>query len=118
VEKRLILLVGPSGCVGPLKKRLCKRRSVIEASLQFHNGSTGSKTDPVHAFHVQHRIVIAAPYRHGPVVSIVDLRLHGHVSRRAMVLRPVELDPTGSPWTCQPDQRRLDDILTIESRTH
>src|SRR5208283_792119 len=71
------------------------------------------QADAVHAFHAGHRIVVAAPNRHCSFGALLDFKIHGQKRRRAMVLRPVEFDPSGNPRSGEADERGLDYMLVV-----
>jgi hypothetical protein len=91
-EKRLHLLVDLDGGIGPPKERLNKRRPVIETNFQLHIRLAGVEADAMHALHARHRIVVAAPHSHRPILFALDLNLDRHKGCRPVMLRPVELD--------------------------
>ena len=69
---------------------------------------------PMHAFHASHGIVIAAPNGLGAVRMCFNFEFDGQEGRRAMMLRPIEFDPAGNPWTGEADERGLDDGLAVD----
>ena len=68
----------------------------------------------MHAFHAQHRIVIAAPDGDGAVGISLNFRFDGHESSGPVMLRPIELDASGDPWPGKTNERRLDHVLPVE----
>src|SRR5271168_4043258 len=58
--------------------------------------------------------MVAAPSGNRSIVMAFDCDLDGEKRRRTMVLRPVELNSTGNPGTSEPNERRLDHVLSIE----
>lgn len=69
----------------------------------------------MHALHPAYRVVVTAPDRFGTVGVFFNVEVHRQKCCRTMMLRPVELDAAGNPWSSQPDQRGLDHVLTIDN---
>ena len=113
-EKTLIGFVNACGNVCPPKKGLHKRRSVVGAHLDFKICASWMHTDPVHAFHACHWIVVAAPDGLRAVGVFFDVEVHRQERRGPMMLRPVEFDATGNPRPGEAHERRLDHWLMID----
>ncbi|NUV24535.1 hypothetical protein MS6204_03471 [Escherichia coli] len=60
-----------------------------------------------------HRLRFADPHRLCTVFMGFEGEINGHKGGRAMVLRPVKLNPTGDPRSQQPHQRRFNDFIVI-----
>jgi len=58
--------------------------------------------------------VLAEPNRATAIGVPLDGRVDRHECRRAVVLRPIELNATGDPGAQQPDQGWLDNVLTVK----
>jgi hypothetical protein len=71
------------------------------------------EANAVHALHAGHGIMIAAPNRLGAVSMRFNFEFDGQESGRAMMLRPIEFDAAGNPWTGKADERGLDDGLAV-----
>ena len=113
-EERLVPVVDAGGDVRPPQERLGQRRPIDEPHPHLDQRRVGMDRDPVHALHPVHRLVLAAPHRHAAVRVLLDRPVHRRVRRRAMVLRPVELDAAADPRAEEADERRLDDVLAVE----
>ena len=68
----------------------------------------------MHALHPLHRLVLTEPDRPAAVGVFFDGEIRGHEGAGPMVLRPVELDAAADPWTRQPHQGWLDDVLAVD----
>jgi hypothetical protein len=110
-EETLKPLMHPRRHISPPQKSLRQCRAIVGAHLEFHVSLAGVQANAVHAFHPSHRIVIAAPDRYRSVSVAFDLMLHWEERCRPMMLRPVEFDAAGNPWTGETDERRFDDVL-------
>ena len=104
-KEALIRLMDARGDVGPPKKRLCQRRAIVGAHLEFDVGLAGMQADAVHSLHARHWIMIAAPNGHRAVSVFFNLIINGQECRGPVMLRPVELDAARNPGPGQSDQR-------------
>ena len=60
-----------------------------------------------HLFHLAH------PYADRAIGILLDAGVNGHIGRRTVVLRPVELDSATDPWPCQTYKGGLDDMVKV-----
>ena len=112
-EHRAIVLVDLDRKVCPPHKGLRVRRAVVDLHLRLEIGLAGNNGDARHALHAEQRIDFTDPDRLLTVFALGDRRFQRHKGRRAVVLRPVELDTAGHPRACKADHRRLDDLVVI-----
>ena len=110
----LVLIVNPHRNIGPPQKGLRQGRPVVQPDPGLDNRLARRKTDAHHAFHSQHGIVFAEPHGAAAIGVLLDRRMDRHISGRAVVLRPVELNAAGDPWSQQSHQRRLDHVLPVK----
>ena len=100
--------------IGPPQEGLHKRRTVIESDLQLDVASCWVEADAMHPLHAVQRIVIGTPNRLRAVSMLFNFRLDRHERGGPVMLRPVELDAAGNPWTGEAYQRRFDYVLAVK----
>src|SRR5262245_58600006 len=98
----------------PPKKRLRELRAIVDANFQFEIGASRVEADAVHAFHTCHWIVIAAPNGFRAISMLFNFEIGRQKGRRTMVLRPIEFNTAGNPWTGETDEGGLDDRLPVD----
>ena len=54
-----------------------------------------------HALLMEHALHLAHPHRHAAVAVVLNGGVNGHVGAGAVMLRPVELNTAGDPWSRQ-----------------
>ena len=113
-KKCLVAIMNAHRNVRPPQKSLGQRSAIVETDFGLHDCFAGRKMDADHAFHPQHGIVFAQPYRAAAVGMLLDGGVNRHIRGRPMMLRPVELDASGYPGAKQSHQRRLDHVLAVE----
>ena len=112
-EKALVSFVHARRDISPPKEFLGEWRPIVCADLQFKKCAAGMEANTMHAFHASHRIMIAAPNGLGTVGMVFNFKIDRQEGCRAMMLRPIEFDAAGNPWTSETDEGRLDDGLVI-----
>ncbi len=113
-EERLVMLVDARGDIGPPEKSLHVGRAVTEAGNDLESRATRAQAHAVHAFQARHRVVFTKPDGYGAVGVIFNRHVGRHERRRAVMLRPVELDATARPRTSEGHECGLDDRLVID----
>ena len=108
-----IVVDGHSG-VGPPQERLRQARAVVELSLDFDVGAVGIDGEGHLALGAVHLIDLGELDRAAAVLILRDAPVGRRVGRRAVMLRPVELDAAGDPRADQAHQRRLDDLVVVD----
>ncbi len=99
--------------VGPPEEGLWERRAVVELSADLKIGPVRihrKRRDllrPVHPIHVIHK------HRFATVAVVAQRIVNRRERRRAVVLRPVELNAAGDPGTAQADKCWLDDLIVV-----
>src|SRR6187551_3512269 len=79
-EERLVMLVDAGGDVRPPEKSLHVGGAVVDARLELEQGTTGMKTNAVHALHARHRVVLRKPGRDGAVFRFFKVHVGRHES--------------------------------------
>ena len=112
-EDTLIGIVHLDGWVGPPEEGLGHIRAVIEHSLYFKIGTSGTQGESRHSLLMEHLLHLAHPYGHRPVTALLDGTVGRHKGGGTVVLGPVELDATRDPGTHEPHEGRLHHMVVI-----
>ena len=116
-EYRLILIVDHNCRVGPPKESLRMRSTVVQFNLDLKIRLVGIESEPGHSFRAEHTLYLTAPNGYTAVAVLLDVAVHRFICRRAMVLRPVELDTAGYPGACKSNKCRFYDTVVVHKVT-
>ena len=75
------------------------------------------ESKPCHTFLMEHTFHFIDPYRYGTILMLLNSTVYRHISRRAVMLGPVEFNATGNPRSGKPYKSRLDDMIVINKMT-
>ena len=109
----LVLIVHLDGRVSPPQKGLRNVRTVIESALDFQIGTARTQSKTCHSLLVEHLFHLANPYRYRAVGLLFDTGVNGHEGRRAMMLRPVELDAATDPRARKSYKGWFDNVVVV-----
>ena len=100
-EDALVLVVHLHGGIGPPEEGLGQGSAVREASVDLEVRASRAQRKAHEPFLVEHTFHLVAPYGHAAVLAFFNPMVYGHVGRRAVVLRPIELDAPADPRPCE-----------------
>ena len=113
-EHRAVIVVDRHGQIGPPHEQLRLTGAVVQAHLRPDVAAPRLQRHAHHALLPVERLDLAHPDGLAAVVVFLRRGLDGQEGRRAVVLRPVELDATRNPRAGQSDQRGLDHMVVID----
>ena len=108
-----VVIDGHSG-VGPPQERLRQARAVVELAANLDIGAVGVDGKGHLALRAVHLVDLGELDRAAAVLVFGDAPVGRRIGRRAVVLRPVELDAAGNPRADEAHQRRLDDLVVVD----
>ncbi|MNT60649.1 hypothetical protein D3C72_1982430 [compost metagenome] len=79
--------------VGPPQEMARRRVRVKNLGADFNQRAVRIQRETGHHLQPAHRLHLPQPDGLRPVIVLLDLAVHRHIGGRAVVLRPVELDP-------------------------
>lgn len=113
-EYALVIVVDSHSGIGPPQESLWQRRTIVETAFNLKVGLTGTECKAGGTFLMEHTLVFVDPNRHGAIGILFNRSIHRQIGRRAMMLRPVELDAATDPRSSQSYEGRFDDMIVID----
>ena len=98
----------------PPKKIVLYGRAVSDRHSRLKIRAIGAQNDSHHALGSVCRRMLGEPYYNASVRFGLYIVIHGHYRRGSVVEGPVELYTARDPRAVRADERRLDNVLTVE----
>ena len=112
-ENALVSIAAFYRRVGPPQEMTRRGVTIKDLTGNFNQRAVRIKRKPGHDLQTAHGLRFPHPYGLHAVFPALDRKVDRHKGRRAMMLRPVELDTAGDPGPQQPHQGGLHNFIVI-----
>ena len=113
----LIVVVHRYGRIRPPQEGLRHFGTVVEHPFYFEKSMSRTKREARHPFLMKHPFHFVHPYSDAAVSIFFNRRIYRHISTGTMMLRPIKLNTSRNPRTCQPHQCRFNHVIVINKMT-
>ena len=116
-EYALIVIIHRYGRIRPPQEGLRHFGAVVEHPFYFEKSMSRTKREARHPFLMKHPFHFVHPYSDAAVSIFFNRRIYRHISTGTMMLRPIKLNTSRNPRTCQPHQCRFNHVIVINKMT-